>query len=90
MSERSRTNISFDTKEELEELRMRSTYLGYSSMGAYISDQLDLKTSQFNVADDLKQTKRNIEGTSEDENVQEDNQAVSNNDELTNNEQEDV
>lgn len=56
-SERSRTNITFDTKEELDELRLRTTYLGYSSMGAFISDQLNLKESMFNVNDDLKRVK---------------------------------
>lgn len=62
MAKRSRTNISFDTVEELEELRMRATFLGYPSMGAFISDQLNLKTSQFSVAEDLQKTKNNIEG----------------------------
>lgn len=59
--ERSRTNISFETKEELEELRLRTTYLGYPSMGAYISDQLGLTSSMFEVKPDLKRTKTNLE-----------------------------
>lgn len=56
-TERSRTNITFETKEELDELRLRTTYLGYSSMGAFISDQLNLKDSMFNVNSDLKRAK---------------------------------
>ena len=58
---RSRANISFDTKEELDELRLRTTYLGYPSMGAYISDQLQLNVSKFTVESDLERTKKQIE-----------------------------
>lgn len=54
---RFRTNISFNTQEELDELRLRTTYLGYSSMGAYISAQLQLDESLFNVDPDLQQSK---------------------------------
>lgn len=60
-SKKFRANISFNTIEELDELRLRTTYLGYPSMGAYISDQLNLKVSQFDVDPNLERTKKEIE-----------------------------
>lgn len=60
-NDRSRANISFDSKEELDELRLRTTYLGYTSMGAFISDQLNLKDSMFDVSSDLQRVKKEKE-----------------------------
>lgn len=60
-SNRYRANIAFNTPEELDELRLRTTYLGYSSMGAYISAHLKLEDSLFDVDPDLERTKKEIE-----------------------------
>lgn len=55
-SKRVRVNMSFETIGELEELRLRTTCLGYSSMGAYISDKLKLSEKMFNVKPELLPT----------------------------------
>lgn len=52
-SESVRAYMYLATKEELDELRMRTVYLGYPSMGAYVSDQLGLTESMIEVDEDM-------------------------------------